>query len=115
MRWIRFLDATTVCLTIGAIASVGVFIRRDGRKSVPVPKASVVPDWRSYSAHGIRLGPDQAEVVVVVFSDIRCLHCRKAWASLAEARRKYPEHLAVVYRHYPLIAFGLDAPRAGLC
>lgn len=61
-----------------------------------------VAGWRRYAASGHRMGPENAAVTIVVFSDFQCPACRVLAESLAEIRRRHPGRVAIVYRHFPL-------------
>jgi protein-disulfide isomerase len=49
-----------------------------------------------------RVGAEKPLITVVVFSDFECPHCAKAAQELARLVLEYPDHLAVVYKNYPL-------------
>ncbi|HEX2078375.1 MAG TPA: thioredoxin domain-containing protein [Longimicrobium sp.] len=61
-----------------------------------------VKNWRELAATGNRMGPADAPVVIVEFSDFECPFCKQAADLLKEVRRTYPGKVAVVYRHFPL-------------
>jgi protein-disulfide isomerase len=48
------------------------------------------------------LGPLNAPVVLVVFSDFECPYCQKAAKALADVVAKYPSQVRLVFRHFPL-------------
>lgn len=48
------------------------------------------------------LGPQQAPVKIVEFSDFACPACASAWEGLERMAQKYPEFLKVEFKHYPL-------------
>lgn len=54
------------------------------------------------AADGPTLGPDDAAVTIVEFSDFQCPYCQRATPVLDEIRERYPEQVRVVYRHLPL-------------
>lgn len=51
---------------------------------------------------GHRLGPDDAAVTIVVWSDFLCPYCAAQAPVLARLRAEHPRDVRIVYRHYPL-------------
>lgn len=49
-----------------------------------------------------RLGPANAAVQIVVFSDFQCGFCRQLTTVLHQVRTEFPQDVAIVYRHFPL-------------
>jgi protein-disulfide isomerase len=49
-----------------------------------------------------RVGPVDAPVQIVVYSDFQCEFCRKLVPVLQEIRGEFPQEVAIVYRHFPL-------------
>jgi protein-disulfide isomerase len=47
-------------------------------------------------------GPDSARVTLVVWSDFQCPACRVAAPSIADAAKRFPGAVRVVFKHYPL-------------
>lgn len=74
-----------------------------------------VADWRNYAGTGDRMGPGNAAVTIVEFSDFQCPFCRRAAPTLRALRRRYPGDIAVVYRHFPGHQFSLAAAVAAEC
>lgn len=48
------------------------------------------------------MGAKEPQVTLVVFSDFECPYCSKASVKLEDLVRSYPEHLAMVFKEYPL-------------
>lgn len=48
------------------------------------------------------VGPEDAPVTIVEFSDFQCPYCARLSAALAELTELYPRELRVVYRNFPL-------------
>jgi len=59
------------------------------------------------------LGPEDAPVVIVEFSDFQCGYCGRFYEeTLPKIREAYPEEVKFVYRDFPI--FGDDSVRAGM-
>lgn len=69
--------------------------------SLTQPTDTVVA-WPSFAGVGHRVGPSRARVTVVVFSDYQCPACRRLDDRLTVAHARYPNEVAVVWRHMPL-------------
>ena len=48
------------------------------------------------------LGPKDALITIVQFVGFQCPFCKKAQATLEELRRRYPNQIRIVLKHYPL-------------
>jgi protein-disulfide isomerase len=59
------------------------------------PIVSVSPD------DDPRLGPDDAPVTIIEFSDFQCPFCQKSVAVLQELRHKYGDKIRLIYRDFP--------------
>lgn len=49
------------------------------------------------------VGPENAKVTIVEFSDFQCPACRAVEPLLAQVRAQYPNDVRFVYRHFPLL------------
>jgi protein-disulfide isomerase len=47
-------------------------------------------------------GPENAKLVLTVFSDFQCPYCRKAARNVDELAKMYPNDLRIVFKQYPL-------------
>jgi protein-disulfide isomerase len=63
------------------------------------------------------LGPADAPITIVEFSDYECPFCKKAEVSVAEVKKVYGDKIRLAYRHYPLPfhANARPAAQATLC
>lgn len=60
------------------------------------------------------LGPPDALVTLVAFSDYECPYCKRAEKTLTELRERYPEQLRFVFKHHPLPFHQTALPAARL-
>ena len=54
------------------------------------------------AAKGPSVGPENAAVTIVEFSDYECPFCKRAHPTLNEVLKKFPNDVRLVYRHFPL-------------
>lgn len=60
------------------------------------------------------MGSPDAPVKIVEFSDFQCPFCARAQATIETVRRRHPDRVAVVFRHFPLDAIHPHARTAAL-
>ena len=60
---------------------------------------------------GPSLGPKNASVTIVEFSDFQCPFCARASETLKRVREHFGDKIRIVFRHYPL-PIHKDAPKA---
>lgn len=111
---------STAMLTLCAVTLTVLTVRREFFTEPPAPgapRASTVSEWKSYARSGQRLGPANAPVTIVEFSDFQCPACRAAAETLRKVRQRYPQQVAVLYRHAPIPSHehAADAARASQC
>ena len=63
-----------------------------------VPAYRVAIETEGHAA----LGPEDAALEMVVFSDFECPYCRRFNDSLDAVREEYSDRIRLVFRHYPL-------------
>lgn len=111
----------TTVMVLCAVTVTGLVVRRELFSSPPAAavvdvESRTVADWRSY-VEGQRIGPEDARVTIVEFSDFECRFCREAADRLRNIRARYPRDVALVYRHYPLSYHknAVPAAKASIC
>jgi protein-disulfide isomerase len=62
----------------------------------------LVPPRVELEGDGHSLGPEDASVTIVEFSDFQCPYCRQASGIMYSLAEKYPEDVRIVFRHLPL-------------
>ncbi len=122
MKRERFVDAGIVLLVGCALVITGLVVRRELAfralaAQTTHSRPTVLANWRLFAASGHRLGPAKAPVTLVVFSDFECPYCRVLMERLHVLRRRYPEQIAILYRHFPSAAHpeAVPAARASEC
>jgi protein-disulfide isomerase len=53
-------------------------------------------------AKGASMGPDDAPVTIVEFSDYQCPYCSRAEPVVQQVLERYPSQVRFVFRHFPL-------------
>ena len=104
----RLEHVVTAVLVVCAIVITSAVVKREFMSPGAVvdgrgfPRARTITDAASLAMSGNVLGPADAAVTIVEFSDFQCPFCKDAAATLAQLQARYPHRIAVVYRHLPL-------------
>ncbi len=94
------IDGLTVVTALAAIAVAwSVLTQRQGPAD---ERDRRIEGFEELASTGHRIGAEDPEVTVVVFTDYECPVCRGVEPRLAEFVATYPEQVALVYRHWPL-------------
>jgi protein-disulfide isomerase len=80
----------------------------DGKTFVPFEEEAATFDLADSPA----LGPDGAEIELVVFSDFECPYCERLASSLVEVQRLYGDRARLVFKQFPLPSHKLAGPAA---
>ncbi len=94
--------------TAGAEYLQGLRAKASVEVYLDVPRVEV-------EATGPSLGPDDAPVTIIEFSDYRCGYCRKVEPVVRQLLERYPSELRLVSRHYPLNQVSRGAAEAAAC
>jgi protein-disulfide isomerase len=89
---------------------------RGFRANTPRALVETEKDWAEYALGGHSLGPLDAPVTIVEFSDFQCPFCR-GFANFHDSLTKLGYPVRVVYRHSPGPGhqFAIAAARASVC
>jgi protein-disulfide isomerase len=116
----RFTRRATVALIICIAALTAAVVKREffpTQPPNPTGRSQRVSaaEWRIATSAGKRIGPTDAAVTVVEFSDFQCPWCaRFARHVVAGLRHQYPNDVAFIYRHLPLKSIHPHAYAAAL-
>jgi Na+:H+ antiporter, NhaA family len=115
-RWAEV--ATQVATFTTALCAVVITALAWHRRSVlpppPPTEGAPVAAYESFHEGGHRLGPADAPVTIVEFSDFQCPTCRHLHRELRALRSRFPTEVAVVYRHLPLSSIHPHAQAAAI-
>lgn len=92
----------STALTICAIVVTALVVRRELFPPSARPGPSRVAAWRSFQSAGHVVGPADAPVTIVEFSDYQCPACAMFAPVLKAAQEAHPRDVKVVYRHLPI-------------
>lgn len=100
----RLLNTAVVVMGVAALVTTGLVIRRE---LAPLPATPMydqperVDGWKDYLRDGSRIGPADAPVTIVEFSDFQCEFCKLHAERIDRLRQAHPGEIAVVFRHFP--------------
>ena len=101
-----FSNIVTGVLVACALVVTVAVVRQAFWTPAPSPSPSreprAVDGWQDLAEVGLRLGPEDAAVVVVEFADFQCPFCATEADNLRRILSQYSGDLAVVFRHFPL-------------
>lgn len=96
----------TALLVACAVAITAVVVRREMFPAAAGPdmRPRAVDNWEQIVSAGRWIGSPRAPVHIVEFSDFQCPFCARTHPVIEAVRRRHPERVAVLYRHFPLDA-----------
>jgi protein-disulfide isomerase len=103
---LRTLSGSTVLslafLLVAALALQTRFMRVNAlRPPIPVERIAAVPA-RQIVDTANTIGPRDAPVTIVLFTDMWCPGCRRVHPAMMDYQRTHPQAVRLVYRHLPL-------------
>lgn len=106
------LGVVVAILLLAGLAAAVVYVGRmppeAANISAPVEETTDLERWQAASARELSLGsayalgPEDAPVTIVEFSDFQCPFCRQAASYLSDLKQRYGEKLRLVFKDYPL-------------
>jgi predicted DsbA family dithiol-disulfide isomerase len=100
----KYRDTALVAFGISALALTALLVFREFVAPARADPIRPIPhgQWRALIGEGRWIGPPEAPVVVLAFSDFHCEVCREFARDIRDLQRQHPGMLAVAFRHYPL-------------
>ena len=101
----RLGDIATIVLALCAVVITGLVVRKELRTDAPRPREPrEIAGWETMAGSGHRMGPEDAAITILEFSDFQCPFCARVQHALETVRARHPDDVAIVYRHLPLEA-----------
>jgi protein-disulfide isomerase len=110
----------TAAITILAVCALVITVTVVRHEFMPprneaTPRAPTeVKDWSSYAVGDMRIGPLNAPVTIVEFSDFECPYCGRLFPVLTKVLVNHPNDVQLVYRNFPLQGLHPNARAAAL-
>lgn len=90
---------------IAALSTTALVAHRRLAPLPPTPRFDQpqrVDEWQGFLREGSRIGPDNAPVTIVEWSDFQCEFCKVHAERLDRLRQANPAEIAILFRHYPI-------------
>jgi protein-disulfide isomerase len=109
MKQSTISNVFTGVLVACALVVTGLVVRRESAsigaeaRTIEYPQPRTIAGAQDLAKVGNRMGPSDAAVTIVEFSDFQCSFCRDLYLTLEELRERHPGRVAVIYRHFPIV------------
>lgn len=104
---------STTIVVAAVITMLGFYLHDRTRFRSPRDTAlASVDDWQDWGESGVRMGPDDAPMVVAVFMDFGCVYCKDLVPVLDSLTVEFPGRVAIQFHHFPLTGHRFAAPAA---
>lgn len=95
--------SATLTLAIVALAGTIIYDRFSSERAADSERPEDVSEhWTELRAGGLRIGPANARVEIVEFTDFECPFCQSNKKDLDIIRGAHPDDVAVIYHHFPI-------------
>jgi protein-disulfide isomerase len=98
-----FLGLAAISAAIVAALTIQSRLSTAGTPNTSIPEDRRLENWSDLITTGHRIGSPNAKITILEFADFECPACRGfALSTMKELRARYPDQVALVYRHWPL-------------
>lgn len=111
-------SVATVLIAATAIAMFVLYLSDRGRNNAESNANGIPIDgWEQHNSSGIRLGREDAPIVITEFMDFTCPHCKTLAPVTDSLYRSFPNEVAVVFHSFPIRTrpFSMDLAVAAEC
>lgn len=103
--------ATNAIVTTSVVVMLPMYLQ-DRRSRSAGSRIEHQSDWQAWAETGIRIGPDNARMVITEFVDFRCPYCRSLAPVLDSVFAAFDGDVALEIHHFPLAIHELALPTA---
>jgi protein-disulfide isomerase len=103
-------------VAVAAVTMLGFYLYDRADRVADAPERHA-QDWEEWAESGIRVGPEDATMVVATFIDLTCPFCRTLAPVLDSVLTEFEGDAALEFHHFPLRSheFALPAAIAAEC
>lgn len=109
VNWER---AQSTLMALATMAVAVVLVHREFAPAAGRSRSERISNWRTILPDARIIGDSNAPVKIVEFADLQCPACKDFNAHLIRLERKYGDHVAVAFVHFPLPMHPLAIPAA---
>lgn len=102
--------ASSLVVSVAALLMVGVYLY--DRANPPGTAPAYIEDWETWRDTGVRVGPDDADMVIAGFMDFTCPFCQQLMPVIDSVLTKFPDEVAFQFHHFPLTGREFAMPSA---
>jgi len=119
--WGVLLLTLTALIIVGAISAATYIvkqvknIRESGNVAAQEEEIKKITTAIDGRGENYSLGPQNAKVKIVIFSDYACPYCQQAAPVVRNLAKKYGDQIRITFRDYPLHDNSIDIALAGNC
>lgn len=103
--------ASSAVVAVAAVTLLGFYLYDRADRAAQAPRRHL-EDWEEWAESGIRVGPEDATMVVATFIDFQCPFCKTLAPVLDSALTEFGGGVALEFYHFPLRSHEFALPAA---